>query len=270
MNISQIEITNNMLTNTSDGENSPYPIVFRNLCENYIQESVRHGKTRTFHQILFVVDGEGELICGGKSYPLFRGCAFFTQAAVPVEYKNNGGLVSAFLTVTGETVDALARTLSSDGFAYFDNVNLEKYISMLRKIRHEFETDVDQGRLSALSYSFFVEFLSQRKSGAPEYLESAIKYIEVNLSKKLTIEDIARNSCVSESKFSHGFKKTYGVSVFEYIIERRLRYTRNMLLGPGRIMTKDVAHASGFSDVGYFCRAYKKRFGVTPSEDGKP
>ena len=269
MNISQNEKTNNMLTNTSDGENSPYPIVFRNLCENYIQESVRYGKSRTFHQILFVVDGEGELICGGKSYPLFRGCAFFTQAAVPVEYKNNGGLVSAFLTVTGETVDALAKSLSSEGFLYLDNVNPEKYLSMLRKMRHEFETDMNQGRLSALSYSFFVEFLSQRKSGAPEYLESAVKYIEGNISAKLTMDDIARHACVSVSKLSHGFKKTYGVSVFEYIVEIRLRYARNLILSPGRIMTKDVAHASGFSDVGYFCRAYKQRFGVTPGEDGK-
>lgn len=269
MNILQTKEKNNIIANTTDGENSPYPIVFRNLSENYNQESMKYGSARNFHQILFILDGEGEVICGSSSYPLSRGCAFFTQAYVPVEYANRGGLVSAFLTVTGEAVDTLARSLSGDGFLYFDNVNLEKYLLMLRNIKHECETDMNQGRLSALSYSFFVEFLSQRKSGAPEYLESAVKYIEGNLSAKLTLEDIARQSCVSVSKLSHGFKKTYGISVFEYVLEIRLRYARNLILSPGRIMTKDAALASGFSDVGYFCRAYKERFGVTPGGDGK-
>ena len=267
MNILHIDNNYRMLANTADCESSPFPIVFRNLCEYYEQEAVR-GK-RAFHQILFILEGEGEVIHNGHSYPLKRGCAFFTASLVPVEYINHRGLISAFLTVTGATVDALSDAFTDDGFEYAEGLDVDKYLSKLRIIRHECETDMNQARLSSLSYEFFVDFLAQRKSGAPEYLESAVKYIEHNMASKITLEEIAHFTCVSVSKLSHGFKKHYGVSIFGYIIEMRLRYARNLILSPGRTMTKDVAHACGFPDTGYFCRAYKRRFGVTPREDGK-
>ena len=175
--------------------------------------------------------------------------------------------MSAFLTVTGPTVDALARNLSKDGFAYADSVDLDKYLVMLRRIRHECETSMNQGRLSSLVYEFFVDFLSASKSESAGYIDSALKYIEGHFTSGLTLEEIARHTCVSVSKLSHGFKEKMGVSVFEYIVDLRLRYARNLILSPGRTLTKDAATACGFSDVGYFCRAYKKRFGVTPARD---
>ena len=94
-----------------------------------------------------------------------------------------------------------------------------------------------------------------------------LPFIEGHFTSGLTLEEIARHTCVSVSKLSHGFKEKMGVSVFEYIVDLRLRYARNLILSPGRTLTKDAAAACGFSDVGYFCRAYKKRFGVTPARD---
>ena len=266
MNILQNKVSN-FTVNTLGYEDCPYPIVFRNLCEYHRQEDIIFRSGAPFHQILFVVEGEGEVIYGSKSYPLFRGCAFFTEARRTVSYLDKGGLVSAFLTVTGPTVDALARTLSQDGFAYADSVDLDRYLVMLRRIRHECEATMDQGRLSSLVYEFFVDFLSASRSESVGYIDSALKYIEGRFTSGLTLEEIARHTCVSVSKLSHGFKARMGVSVFEYIVDLRLRYARNLILSPGRILTKDVAAACGFLDVGYFCRAYKKRFGVTPTRD---
>jgi AraC-like DNA-binding protein len=266
MNILQTKACN-FTVNTIGYEDCPYPIVFRNLCEYHRQEDIASRTGAPFHQILFVVEGEGEVIYNLKSYPLRRGCAFFTEAYHPVSYLDKGGLVSAFLTVTGQAAGSLAETLSDNGFAYADDVDLERYLVMLRRIKHECETTMDQGRLSSLVYEFFVDFLSMSKRGSVGYIDAALKYIEQRFSSGITLDDIARHSCVSVSKLSHGFKEKMGVSVFEYIVDLRLRYARNLILSPGRMMTKDAAAACGFSDVGYFCRAYKKRFGVTPTKD---
>lgn len=266
MNILQNKVSN-FTVNTLGYEDCPYPIVFRNLCEYHRQEDIICRGGAPFHQILFVVEGEGEVVYNSKSYPLTRGCAFFTEAYHPVSYINKGGLVSAFLTVTGQTVDALAKTLSDGGFLYTDSADLDRYLVMLRRIRHECETAMDQGRLSSLAYEFFVDFLSMSRSESAGYIETALKYIEGRFTEGITLDEIARHACVSVSKLSHGFKERMGVSVFEYIVDLRLRYARNLILSPGRTLTKDAAAACGFSDSGYFCRAYKKRFGVTPTKD---
>lgn len=255
--------------NVKGHENSPYPIVFRNLCEHHEQETVKNTVGRSFHQILFIKEGSGMLYYGGKSYALSRGAAFFTKAYKPVEYVNLGGLVSAFLTVIGSAAESLSEALTDDGLLFVKNADIEKYLAMLEGIKREYEANADQGRLSSLVYAFYVDFLSQGENAAPEYLEAAVKYIERNFSSKLTLDGIARHSCVSVSKLCHSFKKAYGKSVFEYIVEVRLRYARNLLLSPGRVMTKEAAISCGFSDIGYFCRAYKKHFGVTPGSDGR-
>ena len=62
------------------------PVYFRTASENYRQKTMRSDPgAQNFYQILFVVSGTGELHCDGETYPLSRGCAFFTGVGQPSE-----------------------------------------------------------------------------------------------------------------------------------------------------------------------------------------
>ena len=85
------------------------------------------------------------------------------------------------------------------------------------------------GKLSSLCYSFFVDFFEEA------YFENyptdkSIIYINKNFTEKITLSDIAKNSGVSVSKLCHDFKKKYGKTVFEYIMDLRLTYAKNIFL----------------------------------------
>ena len=59
-----------------------------------------------------------------------------------------------------------------------------------------------------------------------------------------------------------------GTSVTEFIREERLKRARSMLLNP-RFATRkiaEVAYEAGFNDLSYFNRAFRRRFGQSPSE----
>lgn len=243
-----------------------YPIAFFSASDYYEQENVT-GRVLLFHQLLLVLDGQGTLIHNGKRYPLKKGCAFFTKSHTPIDYINEDGLISAFLTVKGLGIDNLANNLTAEGLLFKEEVNIDKYVSLIKHLLYDYRNGCNQGKLSVQAYSIFVDFLSQRNSDAPKWIIDTAKYINHNLDKKLTLTQLAKLSFVSVSKLCHDFKKAYSVSVFEYIMDIRLQHARAILLASPDIMTKDVAEQCGFFDTGYFCRMYRRKYGKSPSEE---
>ncbi|MBR2466341.1 MAG: helix-turn-helix transcriptional regulator [Clostridia bacterium] len=260
----------NMIINAFCNSANKYPIVFLSAGEEHNQETViRPDGTSGFHQILFILEGRGTLRCNGESYALKKGCSFFTSVHTPVEYINEGGLVSAFLTVTGSAADELNDNFADNGFLFYKNTNTAKYLSAIKQIIYEYQKGADQGKLSSLAYSFYVDFFESAKNEEDDWLDEIAKYINKNFSKKITLAALSQHFCVSASTLCHSFKSRYGVPIFKYILEIRLRYARNLFITSNNIMVKDAALMCGFSDIVYFCKAYKKKFGKTPTEDKK-
>lgn len=254
------------ILNAISQEDSAYPITFFTASNYHLQETIP-TRAIAFHQILLILEGTGTVYCNGKSHKLQRGCAFFTAQGTAVEYINEGNLVSAFLTVKGAAVDQLAEKFSDNGFLYLENTEVEKYLSWITRLIDDYQSGCEQGSLSVQAYSFFVDFLSQRPSDVPAWLRKVVQFIHLHFDEKLTLTMLANHAYVSTSKLCHGFKKQYSVSVFEYIMNVRLQYAHDLLHTSPDLMTKDVAAQCGFRDCGYFCKAYRNKYGRTPSEE---
>ena len=83
--------------------------------------------------------------------------------------------------------------------------------------------------------------------------------------ENLPVAKFAEASNMSINSFRTMFTKQYGLSPIQY--RNRLRINRAMeLLNEGSCTVAEAAYASGFENVGYFCRYYKKVTGQTPSE----
>jgi AraC-like DNA-binding protein len=54
-----------------------------------------------------------------------------------------------------------------------------------------------------------------------------------------------------------------GMSAIQYLNSYRLKIAHTMLQSTG-VRIREIAYACGFEDVGYFCRLYKRKFGMTP------
>jgi AraC-like DNA-binding protein len=63
-----------------------------------------------------------------------------------------------------------------------------------------------------------------------------------------------------------------GVTFTEHVNELRLRKARRMLASPlhDALKIKDIAQACGFGEVPYFNRAFRRRFGLSPSDCRNP
>ncbi len=92
-----------------------------------------------------------------------------------------------------------------------------------------------------------------------------IRFIDDNITKSLSIEDISKNFFVSESWVSHVFKKNLGISCTKYINMKRILYAQK-LIKSGMAPT-EAAIICTYNDYSTFFRQYKKFLDINPEED---
>ncbi len=83
----------------------------------------------------------------------------------------------------------------------------------------------------------------------------------------LSVEAVAAAEGISERYLQRLLEQT-GTSFTESVAQRRLAHARTMLTDPehARRHVLDIALLAGFSDVSYFNRLFRRRYGMTPGE----
>ena len=95
-------------------------------------------------------------------------------------------------------------------------------------------------------------------------IETILQYIEDNADKVITVEDLVSLSAYSFYHFCHAFSSYTGVPVATYLRRRRMaRAARGLLEGR---KTAEVAAANGFDTSSGFAKAFRKHYGMSPSE----
>lgn len=98
-------------------------------------------------------------------------------------------------------------------------------------------------------------------------IKDVIKYINEHYREKLTIERIANNIGISPSYLSHEFAKFTGHSIIEHINILRCQQAQKLIRGGTTV--SESALESGFENLSYFTRTYKKYLNKLPSDDLK-
>lgn len=96
-------------------------------------------------------------------------------------------------------------------------------------------------------------------------IENAIDYIEEHLTEKLDAENIAKENYMSAFHFQRVFRIIAGVSLGEYIRNRRLSLAGEEL-SEGKAKVIDVAFKYGYESPDSFTKAFYQFHSVTPTQ----
>ncbi|MBN1411322.1 MAG: helix-turn-helix domain-containing protein [Spirochaetales bacterium] len=105
---------------------------------------------------------------------------------------------------------------------------------------------------------------AQQKNAASS-IEKAIAFIEKNYRKNLSLKEIASHVFLSTSHLQHLFKSETGQSITRYLNRVRMEKATG-LLKEARLNISEIAFELGFNDACYFSKAFKKFYGVAPTE----
>lgn len=106
------------------------------------------------------------------------------------------------------------------------------------------------------------EFSRQTSTGG---LAAAVQYIQDNLDRHISIDELVEESCMSKSSFYRHFSDEFDMSPLEYITRERVVRARELLADPDKTVT-NVSHALGFSSTSHFIDMFKEHEGVTPKQ----
>lgn len=91
----------------------------------------------------------------------------------------------------------------------------------------------------------------------------AVRYIEDNLNRQLSLDEIATHVNVSTRQLTRLFRTFAGTSPAQYVRVTRLDRA-SALITKTELSIKEIARQIGFADVQYFTRCFTAHFGVSP------
>ena len=96
------------------------------------------------------------------------------------------------------------------------------------------------------------------------HIRNCIKYINENLSQKISVSSVSDYCGISADYLSQIFKKEIGENLSTYILRQKLEKSKTMLLGGAS--SKEICAETGFSSQAYFVTVFKRFYKMTPSE----
>ncbi len=107
--------------------------------------------------------------------------------------------------------------------------------------------------------------LSKTEQKSLEKIKFIIHYVEEHYSEQITVEQMANLCYYSSSHFMKFFKSHMGVSFVQYLNDYRLTMARR-LLTTSEYNVLEVAQQTGFENLSYFNRMFKRKYGITPRQ----
>ncbi|MDQ7781610.1 MAG: AraC family transcriptional regulator [Desulfomonilaceae bacterium] len=89
-----------------------------------------------------------------------------------------------------------------------------------------------------------------------------------SMDEVTSLHDLAGRVGMSETSLKNKFKQLFGVPVFEYLREHRLRAAYEMLVSREWNVSQAAVQV-GYSSLSHFSQAFRRRFGVSPSTVGR-
>ena len=96
-------------------------------------------------------------------------------------------------------------------------------------------------------------------------MESALNYIDENISAPLTLDELAQKAGMSRTYFSAVFKNLNGMTPWEYIGLKRIERAKRLLRTTDKSVL-DISLECGFNNVSQFNRQFKRITGLKPLE----
>ncbi len=212
---------------------------------------------RDYYLIHYVIKGTGVFSTATGDYTVKKGQIFIIHPGELTTYTAdkenpwhyvwvgfNGALAERLLALPSPVMDYRAET-------FFD---LQRTADM-PSMREEFVT--------SKIYEILCVLFSQQEQ-KPHYVEQAKNYIRINYMNAITAENVAASVGVSLRYLSRLFKEATGGGVQDFLIKTRLGHAKRFL--SQGLSVNEAAFQSGFNDAFHFSKAFKKVFGISPSE----
>ncbi len=223
---------------------------------------------------LFITRGSNQINVNGTVYELQPGSVFHAAPGMQMEAQVTSEAELEYYSVYYNLDKYYSENSHHECNAHFrlESGVIPRVIELLLMLQQNIHTPGGLGKLRAkelflsIMHQVLVGHKNRELSGSTDIaaIEEAVAYIKRNYMNPLTLEELAEIHAMSPKQFSYFFHKHTGVRPIDFVIQYRMERASE-LLRVGNFPIRDIAVSVGYANPLYFSRAFKKRFGVSPS-----
>ena len=213
-----------------------------------------------FYDLLFVLKGSADYIINGRPRTVEEGDILFL-APGSIRSATTRGMTCVsldFLLNDDESLD-LPEVTATEGLGDFLSLFTELDFEWLQK-RPGYQMKC-QALFSLILHKVVYE---NREAPLNAHVEIIKRHILQNYDKKITISSLARRAKLHPAYCGSLFKKTEGTGISDFINHVRINKAAS-LLETGEYTVGEVSDKTGFSDIYYFSKTFKKMTGLSPN-----
>ncbi len=235
-----------------------------------------HGEAHNFWELVCVLDGTASVAADDKVFTLTKGQAILHP---PMQFHNFSSLDGKALTIAVFTFSGKNIPNAYNKVCQIEDISTVKDLYKIAKKTFNFYLNLWVKSAKEENYSKF-EFIKRLElfliklsgntlrdtpitQGALNY-SAIVKTLQENITKKLSVKDIAKLCNMSEINLQKTFSRYAGVGIMEYFTRLRMQYATELLKGGKTV--KETSLSLDFTDQNYFSTVYKRVTGHTPTQ----
>ncbi|MBR5507961.1 MAG: helix-turn-helix domain-containing protein [Clostridia bacterium] len=240
--------------------------------EDKTLETDQNTHWHNYFEIEYIVDGDGEYTINDIKSPIEPGNIFFSTPTdfQKIKFSRRTHIIN--ISFSGEIIDKellpdlTNPVISTDRDEYYYTI-LKNILTQTRNT-HKHNLLYISSMLNALLISLLQSgnVLRDTHSGSVNpYFHKTMLYLGKHFAEPISLDNLAANVNISPQYLCKIFRKDTGITISQYINEMRLNHAKS-LLKMSSLSINEICIKSGFNTSEHFTRAFKKRFGISPSQ----
>ena len=231
---------------------------------------------RSDYHLIYVEKGVCNLVLDGEEHRLPEGSVILFRPREPQKYYylKEDASTSHYVHFSGTGCEAILKRLGIWELKVFDmgksrsfediSEHMVREFAMSKLLYMDFCAAYLYQLLNIVARKYALRRGNVNKKGENR-INDACKKIYENIKDPPSVEELASECCLSESRFMHLFREVTDRSYTEFVAAIRVEKAKEMLAGTN-MSIREISETVGFADQNYFSRCFKKKEGISPRE----
>lgn len=221
-----------------------------------------------YFSIEYVYEGKGIIKHGNNFYEAKQHDAFILHANTSHDYHSDSQTPwkKIWFVATGSYIESLISIYQLKDTVVIPNYNCSVYFEKIydRIREHPFE---NRAKLALLIHNLFYDMSLHTKKGHKNTTDKEAldlkHFIDSNLYRKITRDELVAHIYSSPSTVTRVFKKNFNQTPFDYILDKKIEIAKKYLINTSYTID-NIANLLGFNNRSHLSSTFKKRTGVSP------
>lgn len=236
--------------------------------------SIPHS--HSYAELFYIVDGEGQFQINDKLFPVQAHQLVVVNPNVIHTEVSFESHPLEYIVLGIEGLEFTISDAAESSFCIYTFKEDNDVLVCIRKILREMQNRESSFQILCQAYMDIIVVQLMRNASvsavpihsrlpANRQCATVKRYIDHHYKENITLDQLAEKVSITKYYMVHAFKREYGVSPINYIINCRIKEGKR-LLAETDLSLSQIAAILGFSSSSYFSQTFRNAEGTSPTE----